>query len=619
LAAALVPAFPRGSSDAPRPPRPLRYDRDVRAILSDRCFRCHGPDAGKRQAELRLDVAEIATAVRDGHAAVVPGSPESSELLRRVSSTDEDVRMPPPKSGRRPLSADEREIVRRWIAEGAHYEPHWSFVPPVRPPVPELNGAAASANPVDAFLLAKLDEEGVTPSPAADPETRIRRLFLDLTGLPPTPEETDRFLADDRADAEHAWTHWVEKLLTAEPYRTRYAERMAAPWLDASRYADTCGIHMDAGRQMWLWRDWVLAAFRDGMPFDRFLTEQIAGDLLPDATESQKIASGFNRNHVTSDEGGAIAEEYLVEYAVDRAATTSSVFLGLTMGCARCHDHKFDPIAQEEFYRFYSFFDSIEEPGLYSQLPDANRAMEPFIDVPRPEQRKQLADLRAHLEDEKKALDTPDPQEAAQRQAFFDESVSKSGVAWAPTRLVAATSANGATLALQPDGSVLSSGANPDKDDHTLELRTDATGLRLLLLEALADESLPAKKVGRAPNGNAVLSGVTAEAVSVADPSKRQDLRFVWAWADREQKNGDFRAVNVLDATDELGWAVDADHADGGRTLLLLAEAPFGYEGGTKLSVVLQYRSVYAQHVFGRERIRSARSGTPGSRCSPRR
>src|SRR5262249_51192590 len=195
----------------------------------------------------------------------------------------------------------------------------------------------------------------------------------------------DRFASDERPEAmgpEKAWTAWVDRLMTEEPYRTRHAERMAAPWLDAARYADTCGIHMDAGRQMWLWRDWVLAAFRDNMPFDRFVPEQIAGDLLPDATESQKIASGFNRNHVTTDEGGAIAEEYLVEYAVDRAATTSSVFLGLTMGCARCHDHKFDPISQEEFYRFYSFFDSIEEPGLYSQLPDPNRAFEPFLEVP---------------------------------------------------------------------------------------------------------------------------------------------------------------------------------------------------------------------------------------------
>ena len=608
-AAALSALGAAAGAFVPRATRPLRYDRDVRTILSDRCFRCHGPDPGKRKAELRLDLSEIATAFRDGHAAIVPGSPEQSDLIRRVSSTDDEVRMPPPNSGRRPLSAEEREIVRRWIEEGAQYEPHWSFVAPVRPPLPEVKDAAWAANPVDRFVFAKLEEEGLRPSPEADSATRIRRLFLDLTGLPPTPEEIDRFAADEQPAArgalgpEKAWSSWVDKLMTEEPYRTRHAERMAAPWLDAARYADTCGIHMDAGRQMWLWRDWVLAAFRDDMPFDRFVTEQIAGDLLPDATESQKIASGFNRNHVTTDEGGAIADEYLVEYAVDRAATTASVFLGLTMGCARCHDHKFDPISQEEFYRFYSFFDSIEEPGLYSQLPDPNRAFEPYLEVPTPEQKRELADLRTRLDAGKKALDAPEPEEDAHREAFFADAVRKSGVAWAKPELLSAASTGGATLSIQPDGSFLASGKNPDQDEHALELRTDATGERLLLVEAMTDESFFEHRVGRAPNGNAVLSGVTAEAVSVADPAKRRTLRFVWAWADHEQPDGDFRAVNVLDAGDDLGWAVDAHRVNGGRALLLLADAPFGFEGGTKLSVVLQYKSPYTQHVLGRVRI----------------
>jgi hypothetical protein len=601
-------------------PAPVRYDRDVRAILSDRCFRCHGPDSGKRQAELRLDVEESATAVRDGRAAIVPGSPEKSELVRRISSTDEDVRMPPPKSGRRPLSSEERETLRRWIEAGAKYEPHWSFVPPVRPDLPEVRDADWGANEVDRFVVAKLESEGLAPSPEAEPEARLRRLFLDLTGLPPTPEEIEKFLAEDRGDRatrDAAWARLVDRLLLEEPYRTRCAERLATPWLDAARYADTCGIHMDAGRQMWLWRDWVLQAYRDGMPFDRFLTEQLAGDLLPDATEAQKIASGFNRNHVTTDEGGAIAEEYLVEYAVDRTATTASVFLGLSMGCARCHDHKFDPVTQEDFYRFYSYFDSIEEPGLYSQLPDPNRAFEPFIEVPTPEQGAELAELGAKLDTEKAALGVPEPLEDEHRREFLAGALERSGVAWEPSRTLAAGSFAGATLTIQPDGSVLASGANPDKDDHTIRLRTDATGLRLLLLEALTDESLPEKRVGRAPNGNAVLSGVTAEAVSVADPTKRAPLRFVWAWADREQKNGDFRAVNVLDTEDTLGWAVDADHQPGGRVLLLLAESPFGFEGGTELSVVLQYRSLYPRHVLGRERLSVGRIGEAGLAMLP--
>ncbi len=610
------PAVTSAAQPAPAPREPLHYDRDVRPILSDRCFRCHGPDSNKRKVELRLDVAEVATADRGGYAAIAPGSPEKSEMIRRVSSTDDEVRMPPPTSGRRPLSADERDIVRRWISEGAKYEPHWSFVPPARPPLPDVKDASWPRNPVDCFVLEKLEREGVAPSPDADPQTLIRRLFLDLTGLPPTPEETDAFLADARPDS---WDRWADKLLSEEPYQTRYAERMATPWLDAARYADTCGIHMDAGRQIWPWRDWVLAAYRDGMPFDRFLTEQLAGDLLPDATEQQKVASGFNRNHVTTDEGGAIAEEYLVEYAVDRAATTSSVFLGLTMGCARCHEHKFDPISQEEFYRFYSLFDSIEEPGLYSQLPDPNRAFEPFMEVPRPEQKTELAELRSRIEEEKQALDAPAPEEDEQREAFFADLVQRGGLSWEPAKLVAATSSGGATFALQEDGSALASGLNPDKDDHTLVLRTQATGLRLVLLEALADPSFVEGRVGRANNGNAVLSGVTAEAVSLADPSRREPVKFMWAWADREQKDGDYGVANLLDARagGEHGWAVDAHRSAGGREALLLADAPFGFEGGTELSVVLEYRSMYAKHVFGRVRLSLGRIGDEGLAMLP--
>ncbi|HZL99606.1 MAG TPA: DUF1549 domain-containing protein, partial [Planctomycetota bacterium] len=395
----------------------MRYDRDIRPILSDRCLLCHGPDPAQRQAQLRLDLREVATADRNGGAAIVPGDAAASELWRRVSSDDPEFRMPPADSHRKPLSERERLLVRSWIEQGAEYEPHWSLVPPARPPLPEVADAGWCANPVDRFILARLEAEGVAPSLQADPETLLRRLFLDLTGLPPTPEETDAFLADCGAGAEGeegAWARQVDRLLTEEPYRSRHAERMATPWLDAARYADTSGIHTDAGRQMWLWRDWVLAAYRDNLPFDRFLTEQLAGDLLPDATESQRIASGFNRNHVTTDEGGAIAEEYLVEYAVDRAATTASVFLGLTMGCARCHDHKFDPITQQDFYGFYAFFNSVDEPGLYSQLPDAQRAFEPFLEVPRPEQRAEREEIDARLTALRVELDRPAPGEDAE-------------------------------------------------------------------------------------------------------------------------------------------------------------------------------------------------------------
>jgi hypothetical protein len=577
----------------------LRYDRDVRPILADRCFPCHGPDAHKRQGELRLDLLEPATAPREHGPAIVPGRPDESELVRRIRNEDVDERMPPATSSRKPLDDGERDVLARWIEEGARYEPHWSFVPPVRPPVPEVRDAQGCRNEIDRFIRARLDAEGVEPSPEAPPATQLRRLFLDLTGLPPTPEEYDAFLADPRPDRHE---QWVAKLLTEEPYRTRYAERMTTPWLDQSRYADTCGIHMDAGRQMWLWRDWVLAAYRDDMPFDRFVTEQLAGDLLPDATEAQKIASGFHRNHVTTDEGGAIAEEYLVEYAVDRASTTGAVFLGLTMGCARCHEHKFDPVSQEEFYRFYSFFNSIEEPGLYSQLPDPKRAFEPFLIVPNDEQKARKAELEALLASEKATLDVPADGEDAERDRFFAATREASGLRWEPSELVRASSTGGATLTPQPDGSVLASGTNPDQDEHELVLRTNATGLRLLALEALVDPSLPMQRVGRAPNGNAVLSNITAEAVSIADPTQRAPVRFVWAWADHEQADGEHNIVTALDP-DPLGWAVDAHRREDGRVALFLADEPFGFEGGTEVVVHLAYRSQYVQHTLGRVRL----------------
>jgi uncharacterized protein DUF1553/uncharacterized protein DUF1549/cytochrome c len=600
---------------------PIRYDRDIRPILSDRCFRCHGHDSNKRQARLRLDSFEGATADRGGYAAIAPGDVSRSELWRRINCEDPEERMPPPTSNRKRLSSDERELVRRWIEEGAPYEPHWAFVPPVRPEVPAVRRADWCRNPVDRFIAAELERESVEPSAEAEPGTLIRRAFLDLTGLPPTPEESAAFLADAGADPTGAYERWIDKLLTQEPYRTRYAERMAVPWLDASRYADTCGIHMDAGRSIWLWRDWLLQAFRENLPFDRFVTEQIAGDLLPDASEAQKIASGFNRNHVTTDEGGAIAEEYLVEYAVDRAATTGSVFLGLTMGCARCHEHKFDPISQEEFYRFYAYFNSIEEPGLYSQLPDPRRAFEPFLAVPTPAQREELAKLRADLAALKTELDAPMPEEDAQREAFFERTRQESGLAWLDPRVVSATSAGGATLATQADGSVLASGENPDKDEHELHLRIEGSAesgrdLRLISLEALGDPSLPHDGPGRADNGNAVLTEIQVEAAPLSDPSQRRPVPLSWAWADREQPDGDFAVLNAIDGRD-TGWAIDAHHSDGDRIALFLAAEPFGFAGGTELVVRLRYHSTYGKHAFGRVRIRAGRLGEAGLSLLP--
>lgn len=562
-----------------------------------------------QKADLRLDSWEGATtAGGERPAAIVPGDVEGSEIWRRITSDDPDVMMPPPDSNKKGLSAEERGVIREWIAGGAEYEPHWAFERPRRPAVPAVGDGSWGRNAIDGFVLAGLADAGLTPSAEADDATLVRRVFLDLTGLPPTPGEMEAYLADARADR---YERLVGRLLTEEPYVTRYAERMAAPWLDQARYADTSGIHMDAGRSIWPYRDWVLRAYRANMPFDEFVIEQLAGDLIPGATRSQRIASGFNRNHVTSDEGGAISEEYLVEYAVDRVDTTSSVFLGLTVACARCHDHKFDPITHEDFYSLFAFFNSNEEPGIYSQVPDAKRAHEPFMAAPSDAQEAAMERLREGLEDLLARRDAPNPEEDAQRTAFLEGLSGTGGVAWvtpgAGLEVEAAESAGGATLTVLEDGSVLSSGENPDVDASTITLVTGATGLRMVALEALADASLPEGRVGRAPNGNAVLASIEAEAVSVVDPSRTQKVRFVWAWADVEQENGDYRVTNAIDPNRARGWAVGAhfDREGGptGRTALFLADEPFGFEGGTRVTVRLGYDSVYAQHSFGRVRL----------------
>jgi hypothetical protein len=585
---------------------PIRYDRDIRPILADRCFACHGPDVAARKADLRLDSFVAATTARDGSAPVVPGNVEASEVWQRLTTDDVDDVMPPRDSGRKAVTADERELIRRWIEAGAEYEDHWSFVPPTRPAVP---AADAARTPVDAFVQQRLARHGVAPAELAEPSQQVRRLYLALTGLPPTPEETREFIADP-SDARYQAL--VDRLLTEEPYRSRHAEHMAQSWLDAARYADTSGIHMDAGRQIWPWRDWVLRSFRDNKPFDEFVVEQLAGDLLPDPTLDQKVATGFHRNHVTTDEGGAINEEYLVEYAVDRTATTGAVFLGLTLGCARCHEHKYDPISQEEFYGLYAFFNSNEEPGLYRQYPDPNKALEPFLEVPTAEQAAARDRLNQSLAEARVKLEQPLPEEEQQQREFFAEARAKAAVRWADVETTRASSRDGATVQVLEDGSVKVTGDNPDRDAHTIALTTEASDLRLLAVRALPDPDHHHGRVGRAENGNAVLSHVSARVRSLADPTQESDVRFVWAWASLEQADGDFRATNLLQPN-ALGWAVDAHNHDAQpRTALLLAEEPFGYEGGSEIEVVLHYDTGHARHVFGHVSIEVGAIGAAG-------
>ena len=581
-----------------RASEPIRFGRDVRPILSDRCYLCHGPDRANRQAGLRLDSFDAATAKRKDGAAIVPFRPDKSLLVQRIIATSPGKVMPPPDSGKHAVSESERAILRQWIAEGANYEQHWSFVPPEQPAVPAVRDATWARTPIDRFVQAPLEQAGIALGTEADRATLCRREYLDLTGLPPSPEETASFLADERADA---YEQLVDRLLTQDPYRARYAERMSVPWLDVARYADTCGIHQDNGRQMWLWRDWVLKAFRDNMPYDRFVVEQVAGDLIPNATVEQKTASGFNRAHVTSDEGGAIDAEYLLEYAVDRTSTVGSAFLGLTLGCARCHDHKFDPVTQEDFYSLLAFFNSNEEPGIYSQTQDPNRAYEPALEVPTAEHAAQMSILTKAASDARATRDAMDDGERAQFESFRTR-MRAEGIRWAALQFVSAESAGKATLMLQPDGSVLASGENPANDEELLVYRTDAVDLRAVALEAMADPSLPGGRVGRSGNGNAVLDAIEVEAVSVADPTKRMTVPLAWAWADVEQADGDYRVTNALQR-DSRVWAVNAHNEPGSRAALFVSSEPFGFPGGTELRVRLVMKSPYAQHAFGRVRI----------------
>ncbi len=353
---------------------PLRFDRDIRPILSDKCFFCHGPDREHREADLRLDLEE------EAKLAIVPGDADASDLITRIVSADPADVMPPPDAHKE-LTAEEKEMLVRWVKEGANWTQHWSFIPPTMPKRPQVRNRDWARVPIDEYILARLEAAGLNPRPEASREKLIRRLTYDLTGLPPTLSEIDAFVNDPSASA---YERLVDRLLQSH----HYGERMTLMWLDAARYGDTSVYHADGPRDMWAWRDAVIEAYNNNMPFDRFSLYQLAGDLVPETTLQQKILAGFNRNNGTTDEGGAIAEEYRVEYTVDRVKTTSTVWMGLTMECAQCHDHKYDPISQEEYYKLYAFFNVSSDQGMQTRKGNAT----PTIEVPGSRKTKEAAD-----------------------------------------------------------------------------------------------------------------------------------------------------------------------------------------------------------------------------------
>jgi hypothetical protein len=382
-------------------PAVVEFNRDVRPVLSDTCFACHGPDKGKRKADLRLDVEADVYADRGGYQALVAGKPDQSELYRRITEADAKRRMPPAKSGKH-LTERQVELIRRWIAQGGKWQKHWSLIPPRRPPLPPAEGWGRNA--IDRFVLTRLKQEGLRPSPEADRRTLIRRLSFDLTGLPPTPAEVDAFLADTSGEASEKV---VDRLL-ASPH---YGERMATYWLDVVRYADTGGYHSDNHRDVWPYRGYVIAAFNKNKRFDRFTVEQLAGDLLPGATTEQKTASGYNRLLQTTEEGGAQAKEYTAKYQADRVRNTATIWLGTTMGCTECHDHKFDPFKTKEFYQFAAFFADVKERAVGRQEQTK---------LPTPEQAAKLKKIDERAAPVRRALKAPPPVALGLRAVLAD-------------------------------------------------------------------------------------------------------------------------------------------------------------------------------------------------------
>ena len=563
------------------PPRP-DFSRQVRPILSDHCFACHGPDSEQRKGGLRLDTAEGLSGV------IEPGVVDASPLLDRIATDDPDERMPPPHFNK-PLTAEQQEILVRWVASGAEFAQHWAFVPPEKLELPVNDGATT----IDRFLLDEMDRAGLEPTPLADRRTLLRRVTLDLTGLPPTREEMQAFLSDA---SPHAYEQLVDRLL----HSPQYAEQMARYWLDLVRYADTHGLHLDNYREMWPYRDWVIEAFQRNLPLDEFFTEQLAGDLLPDATDAQRIASGFNRLHVTTNEGGSIYDEVFARNVMDRTDAFGTVFLGLTTGCAACHDHKFDPISMRDYYALYAYFNSLDGREMDQNIKDPP----PVLAVPDPEQRQQLADIEVALEGLRQEKYGPIPTIDRAQQHWERSLIDSSGSTVVTLPPLSVHSAAGKPMRIGDSGEVTLEGEPAAKETVTIvaSLADDAVW-QTLRLEALSPT--PDGRVGASNNGNAVLSEIVIETSDAADGDEWIQVPIVHAIASLEQQGEDFSIAHAHDGklNDTQGWAVAGHEQLGNRTAWftlgsLIAETPH-----SRIRVKLHYQSKYAGHQFRSVRL----------------
>ncbi|QDU97973.1 PSD1 and planctomycete cytochrome C domain-containing protein [Lignipirellula cremea] len=580
----------------------MTFSRDVLPILSDRCFHCHGPEATHREADLRLDLRESALADRGGYAVISPGKPEASALLTRIASDDPDLQMPPPDAHRKPLTPAERQALRQWIAAGAPWGRHWAFEKPVRPPAlvakPTENEARPAVHPIDLLVRKRLLKEGLAPAPPAERRTLIRRLSFDLTGLPPTVAQVNAFLADD---SPQAYGRLVDRLLESP----HYGERMAMWWLDAARYSDTDGFQGDALRTNWPWRDWVVQAFNRNMPYDQFTLEQFAGDLLPDAAPEQILATCFHRNHMTNGEGGRDPEESRIDYVMDRVNTTGAVWLGLTLGCAQCHSHKFDPISQQDYYSLFAFFNSIDEDG------KAGNKAKPYLPFHSP------AAARAVTETEQLVERRQATAAAARRLAEHEfepwlaaqiEHVQGGFQPWRPVQARLLEATEGTLLTQQADGVIQASGPHPRQDDYRLTSPVDPAGPRRVTgwrLEVFPHASHTDGKLSRGASGEFILTDVKLQVQRQGD-SQVRDIELAAAVADVEKKVSGRNYGLIKDTLDDdprNGWTTEShDALTPHRAVFALAE-PLILAPDEELIFLLLQRSTVGDANLGRFRI----------------